>query len=632
MADDKIIRKLTTILAADVVGYSSLMGVDEEATVHTFRIHRQTIDEKITQYRGRVFGGAGDSVIAEFASPVEAVRCAVELQRAIELRNAEFDEGRRMRFRVGINLGDVMIDGDDLLGDGVNVAARLEALAEPGGICLSEDAYRQVRGKLKLAVEDAGLQRLKNIAEPVRVLRIDPATAGSGRGPFAGSSVRPRRRTIAFAAGGVLATAAAATGGWLVLRQSRGAKSTAGGRGTQDSLKKFRPDRPSIAVLPFANLTGKAQQNYFVDGITEDIVNTLGRYRQIAVLAFNAAKPHRNSQKSPAAVGRALGVRYIVVGSVRRSGDRVRVSARLVQADRGEVLWSNRFDAVSGDIFAVQDKLAHQIAGTLIANVRRQERRRAAAKPTDRLDAYDMVLRGRVLLLKATRRDNRLARGLFEKAIGLDQNYALAYAWLARAHYLTVSDGWTEFPVRSLKRAETLAQRALSIDPDVVEAHRTLGRVYAIQFQYGRAITEIDQAIRLNPSDAEAHGDRGLILLYRGELKDSATALETAFLFDPNLGPDYFYARGLAYYSMRRHDDAVRVLERGAARYPSYVFIAVVLVATYGQLGRLEDARRNVEKVKGLMPIFDAVTFGTRFKNRAHYSYLAEGLRKGGFR
>jgi len=625
VAEDKVARKLTTILAADVVGYSRLMGADEEATARTFKSYRQAIDRLIAKHQGRVFGGAGDSVIAEFASPVEAVRCAVEFQRDVETRNAELEGARRMRFRIGVNLGDVMIEGDDLLGDGVNVAARMEAIAEPGGICVSRPVFTQVKGKLDLGFADLGPQKVKNIAEPVPTYKVLLDAADAGK-------VIPAKRKVTmsrpWSVGSIamllliVVTVAAWWRPWVLPPTS------ASLAGKAIPL----PKKPSIAVMPFANLTGSASQDYFADGITEDIVNRLGRYRPIAVLAFNAARPHRNSQLTPAQVGRALGVRYIVVGSIRRRGRRVRVSARLIDAQNGVLQWSKQFDEESDDIFAIQDAIARHIAGTLLTNVRRLEQRRAVAKPTENLDAYDLVLRGRVLLLKATRSNNRKARLLLEQAIQLDANYALAYAWLARAHYLTVSDGWTEFPARSLKRAEELAQKALSIDADVVEAHRTLGRVYAIQFQYGRAIAEIDQAIALNPSDAEAHGDRGLILLYLGRLKESVAALETAFEFDPHLAPDYFYARGLAYYTLRRHSDAVQILERGAARYPKYVYIAVVLVAAYGQLGRIDDAERNAIKVKRLLPIFDPVTFGTRFKNHEHYKYLAEGLRKGGLK
>jgi TolB-like protein/Tfp pilus assembly protein PilF len=390
------------------------------------------------------------------------------------------------------------------------------------------------------------------------------------------------------------------------------------------------PDRPSIAVLPFDNLSGDPEQEYFADGITEDLTTNLSKISGLFVIARNSAFAYKGKQTDARAIARELGVKYVLEGSVRRADQRVRVSARLIDVDTGLILWSEKFDDEKDDIFAVQDTITQQIAGTLITNLRQEELKRSTAKPTDNLDAYDLVLKGRAQLTRASRKSNRDARRMFERAIQLDPNYAAAYAWLARARFHMATDGWTEFPGEALKRANELATKALTIDPELVEAHRTLGRVYSMQFQLERAITEIDRALALNPSDAEAHGDRGMILLWVGRLEEAVTSLETSFKFDPNLRSDYVFAYGLALYSLGRHEDAITILERGAARHRTYVFIPAVLVAAYGQIGRVEEARRNAQKVKRLLPIFDAETFGKHFQNREHFDYLAEGLKKGG--
>ncbi len=618
-------RRLAAILAADVAGYSRLVRGDEEGTLSALKAHlAELFEPTIADHRGRIFKTMGDGLLAEFASVVDAVRCALEIQDAMAARNEDVADDRRITFRVAVHLGDVVAEGDDLYGDGVNVASRLEGLVEPGHVCVSASAFELVRDKLSVGFEDLGEQRLKNIDRPLRAYRVLAAPDQAGRviGPPGSNIVRWRRLAAVSA---LVVAVAAGAGAWLRPWAPALDPPSAG----RTAPPPFA-DKPSIAVLPFENLGGDPSQDYFSDGLTEDIVNALGRYPTLAVMAYNAVLPYKRQAVRPAEAGRALGVRYLVQGSVRRAGRRVRVSIRLTDAKKGLLLWSERFDRELDDVFAVQDAITRRVAGTLIVNLTRIEQKRALAKPTGNLDAYDLVLRGRAGLRRASRGGNRQARRMFERAAKLDANYAAAYAWLGRAHYQMATDGWTEFPGESLKRAEELAQKALSIDPRTIEGHRTLSRVHAIQFQLERAITEIDRAVALNPSDAEAHGDRGVILLWAGRLEEAAASLETAFAFDPNLRGDFVLAHGLAYYSLRRHREAISVLERGAARYADYVFIPAALVAAYGQIGRTAEARRNAEKVRRILPIFDPAVFGSRFQNRAHYEYLAEGLRKGG--
>ena len=332
-------------------------------------------------------------------------------------------------------------------------------------------------------------------------------------------------------------------------------------------------DKPSIAVLPFSNLSGDPTQDYFSDGLTEDIINALGRYQDLAVMAYNASLPFRSKTTNPHEIRRALGVRYLVKGTVRRTGEKVRISTRLTDAQKGTLLWSERFDNENKDILAIQDAIAHRVAGTLISNLTRVEQVRALSISTTNMGAYDLVLRGRAELRRATRSANRHARQSFERATELDSDYAAAYAWLGRAHYQQATDGWTEFPAQSLKLAESFAQKALTLDPRSVDAIRTLARIHAIQFQLERALAEIDQAISINPSHAEALGDRGVILLWSGQPEKAIAAFEPAFVFDPNLRGDYVFSYGLSYYSLHRHKEAIKILENGASLYPNYVFV-----------------------------------------------------------
>ena len=615
-------RRLAAILATDVVGYSSLMEIDEEGTLAALKAYREElIDPAIAERNGRIVKLMGDGSLVEFASVVDAVNCAVAIQISLAERNDGLDNDQKIELRIGVHLGDVIVEGDDIYGDGVNIAARLEGLAEPGGICLSRAARDQVRDRLDVELEDLGEISVKNIARPVRVFRIATGAPGVVKARRLRSSRLRLHAAIAVLA--LLLVAGGAT--WWIKPWDRLSGSPA-----PDVAPIGRLAKPAIAVMPFKNLSNDPAEDYFSDGLTEDIINSLGRYRGLAVMAYNAGLQYRDGATKPQEIGRALGVRYLVDGTVRRTGDKIRFSTKLIDAQQGILLWSERFDTESKDLFAIQDAITFRVAGTLISNLTRIEQERSLAKPTENLVAYDHVLRGRAEIRSATRPANRRATQMFERAIELDPDYAAAYAWLGRTHYQAAANGWTEFPGQSLERAETYAQQASTLDPRSVEALRTLARIHSMKFQIERALAEIDQAISINPSDAEALADRGTILLYSGRLEEAIAAYEPAFVFDPNLRADYVFARGLGYYLLRRHMDAIKVLERGVARYPDYVFIRVALVAAYGQLGQIADARRNADEVRRILPIFDPRLFGTRFRDSALQEYLAEGLKKGG--
>jgi TolB-like protein len=389
--------------------------------------------------------------------------------------------------------------------------------------------------------------------------------------------------------------------------------------------------RPGVAVLPFVNLSGDPSQEYFSDGLTEDVIAALGRFGSLTVMARNAVFPFKGKNARPAEIGHELGVRYIVEGSVRRAGDRIRVSVQLTDALAGKLLWSQQYDEELKDVFAVQDAVTRQVTGALAVNLTRVELRRALSKPTESLDAYDLVLRGRERLLRNTRGTNREARQLFERAAELDSKYADAYAWGGRAYLEMANFGWSEDPNVALERTLALSGKAVMLDPDSVLGHRVIGLVHLARAEYEQASAETDRVLALNPSDSAGLHAQAEALLWLGRLDESIELSEAAFHFDPLPPVSALFTLGLAYYELRRHDDALRLLQRATVRFPQNPFIHAVLAATFAQLGRLPEAAREQDAVLRLNPFFDAATFGSRFQNPAHRAYLAEGVHKAGF-
>ncbi len=446
-------RKLAAILHADVVGFSRLMGEDEAGTHQALGKLRRAVDPLITEHGGRIVGTAGDSLLADFSSVVDALSCAVEMQQAARAINDPISPERRLELRVGVNLGDVIVDGDNIFGDGVNIAARLEALAQPGTVCISQTVYDQVRNKLDLDYRPLGSHRVKNIAEPVRAYAVGlPA-----RTP------RPRRSRRPLVAGAV--AAALVLAGLVAWALYAGAGRELLGLGTTAKPVQVATlaaptrlaGRPSVAVLPFKNLSGDAGQDFFSDGITEDVITALGRFSNLLVIAKSASFPFKGSKALPAEIGRLLYARYLLEGSIRRAGDRLRVNVELTEAATGLRVWSETYDAEVKDIFAVQDDIARRVVGAAAVKLTRFERERVLTKPTENLAAYEYVLRGREFLSHASRDKNDEAAELFQRAIDLDPNYAAAYAALGGSHFEAVVSGWTEFRQEELEQAETRA-------------------------------------------------------------------------------------------------------------------------------------------------------------------------------
>lgn len=607
-------RRLATILFADVAGYSRMMRADEEQTLIDLRAHlAELVAPVVARFHGRIVKTVGDGVMVEFASAVEAMRSAVELQRGMAERNAGLPAGRRQTFRIGLHLGDVILTDQDVFGDTVNVAARLQALAEPGSIVLSRNVHDQVRDKLSLPFRDLGARALKNIDRSVQAYTVDGDAA-----------IRPgRRRWIAagLAAAVVLIVAGAAV--VLVPRLDRAVEKTVGAS-TESGL--------SVAVLLFTNQSGDPAQDYFADGLTEDITRALGRFRPLTVLAYGAVLPYRSKQLAPMDLGRALNARFLVSGSVRRLGERVRVTVQLTDAANGTQLWAEQYDDQLTDIFEVQDRIARRVAGTLATNLQQIALAQSLRKPTANLDAYDLMLRARAQGNEATRAGNRMARELLERVIAMAPGYADAQAELAEATFQRAVYGWSEFAQQDVETAIRLAQKALEIDEECVLAHSVLARAYTVQQKYDLGLAESERALQLNPSDAEALATRAAVLLWTGQIDESIAAGELAGRLNGNLGPEPALNLGIAYMLKGRFGDAVKVLEAARARYPAYPTLDFPLAGAYAELGRADDAKEALEQGRRKDPYLDLAGFGTRFQDPALKTRIGESLRKAGLR
>ena len=601
-------RRLSAILAADVVGYSRHMQRDAQATVRALNERRAIFAERAAARGGRIVNAPGDSILAEFPSVIDAVESAVEIQKEIAARNAAVaDADQRMQFRIGINLGDVIVEDGALYGDGVNIAARLESLADYGGIALSANAYDQVRDKTPYRIVDRGTEQVKNIARPVRVYAVDMSAIGVKRRRRAW----PRRAALWSALVAVIAVAAFV----LFPRMERQAPQHAA----------------SIAVLPFANHSADPKREFFSDGLTEDIINALGRFSAIRVIAYNTVQAYKMRVAAPEQIMRELGVRYLVQGSVREAGGTLRINVELSDAAKGTLLWSERYDGPGREVFTMQDRIVGDIVGTLAVKLNAIEQQRAAMKPPESLEAYELVLRARELMRVVERAANREARALIAQAIKLSPNYAEAHAASAFAEFQRAVFGWVEDPAEALRRSEEAARRALTIDDPGANARARgiLGNIPTVTGDYEAALADAERALQLNASDAVAHALRGGILLWTGKFEESIAASEAARRFDPRASPEGMFNLALAYYLAGRYRDAVQtaVAVEPQART---VFLHAVHAAALAQLGDAEGARRAADEVRRGSPFFEVNNFGQRLLNPAHREKTVEGLVKAG--
>ncbi len=586
-------RKLAAILAADVVGFSRLAGADEDRTLARLRALRSDlIDPTISVHNGRVVKRTGDGTLVEFRSVVDAVRCALEIQHAMVERNTGVPAERRIEFRIGIHLGDVVEESDgDLMGDGVNIAARLEGIAEAGGICLSDDAYRQVRARLDLAISDLGEKELKNIVEPVRVYSLQ---VGSPAPAKAEAPVAPRA--------------------------------------PEKQLAPPVPDKPSIAVLAFNNMSGDVEQEYFSDGISEDIITDLSMLSELHVTARNSSFVYKNTAVSVPDVARTLGVRYVLEGSVRKAGNRVRVTAQLIDSRTGGHLWANRFDRDLTDIFAVQDELTREIVTALKLKLTAGEHDRLAPRRGVNVEAYEFYLRGREQAWAANRAGNVAARGLLERAVALDPRYAAAHSVIAYTHVLDYVNAWSGDPQDSLRIGLETAQRAVAMAGDEPIAHFALGMACLWSRQLDLAKTEAERSIALSPNSGEFLRLLAHVQIFSGDPASAIETLKTYMRLDPHYTEIALQFLADARFSLGEYEQAIAAIEQRLARNPQSETAYALLASCYGHLGRSDECRQAWEQALRINPKF-SIERRRRvlpFRNPEDFERRVEGLRKSG--
>jgi adenylate cyclase len=630
MATQGFKRKLTTILSADVAGYSRLMGEDEVATVRTLERYRRVIADLIQQHRGRVVDSPGDNLLSEFASVVDAVQCAVAVQKEIQARNVELPETRRMQFRIGINLGDVIEEEDRLYGDGVNIAARLESLAEPGGICISKTAFDHIETKLPLGYECLGEQTVKNIAKPVCAYKVqmDPRVTEKAK-------VKPnqgtRRRPMIIGLAIILLVAAGAAALWRFTLSPAGPVAE---KAYQQQMALSLPDKPSIAVLPFNNLSGDPAQEYFSDGITEEIITALSKVPQFFVVARNSTFTYKGKPVKVQQVGRELGVRYVLEGSVQKAGDKVRINAQLIDGLTGNHLWAERYDRNLQDLFAIQDEITKKIITAMQVKLTEGEQVRAAARRTHNLEAYLKYLQARDLINRGNPQSIALAEQLAEEAITLDPNYSSAYYILAR---VALSQFWAKTgksPQDSLKKSIKLLQKSITLDDTNAEAHSLLGWIFSITGQHDKAVAEGEKAVALDPNSADAHMYFGKILTFADRDKESIAELQTAIRLNPIPPTSYLYSLGISYILTGQYDEAITWCEKAVCREPNAWTSRLFLAAAYSLAGRDDKARIEAAEVLRINPKFSLEKFAqsVTYKDQADKERLIGALRQAGLK
>lgn len=581
-------RKLAAIMAADIAGYSALMGRDEEATVRDLKAHQSVILPLIPSFGGRVIDTAGDGLLAEFSSVINAVRCAIALQKAMAERNAAIDPLRQMHFRIGVNQGDIVVDDARVYGDGVNVAARLESIAEPGGICISAKVNDEIAGKIEITCEDLGQHHLKNIAQPVRVYRLH---------------LGDLRKTGAPVSKPVLTL----------------------------------PDKPSIAVLPFQNMSGDSDQEYFVDGLVEDIITALSRMRLLFVIARNSSFIYKGRAVDVKRVGRELGVRYLLEGSVRKSGHRVRITGQLIDASTGTHLWADRFDGNLEDIFDLQDQITMSVVGVIAPTLERAEIERAKSKPTTSLDAYDYYLHGLASAYHDTKEGNNEALRLFGKAIELDPNFAAAYGMSALCYVSRWLKHWMSDAQKEASDAARLVNRAAELGRDDAIALSAAGMAAGLVVKdFDRAVVLLDRSLLLNPNLAVSWVRSAWVRLFLGEFDMAIEHASRAMRLSP-LDPllvGMQTAIAFAHFCAGRCDQAMTWAEKAVNEQPNFATALRVLAASSASLGRMKEATQTLARLKEIkvsLRISELHHYPFPFREPKYFSKYVDALRKAGF-
>jgi TolB-like protein/class 3 adenylate cyclase/Flp pilus assembly protein TadD len=591
MAAGDVKRKLTAIFSADVEGYSRLMGEDEESTVRTLTAYREIMSSLIQQYRGRVVDSPGDNLLAEFSSVVDAVQCGVEIQQVLKARNAGLPESRRMEFRIGVNLGDVIEEGERIYGDGVNIAARVEGLAEKGSICISGSAYEQIKNKLALGYEYLGEHQVKNIVEPVRVYKAQIEPVAKKKGRKAGLR---GWQWAAVAAVAILVLGVAAF--WnFYLRPQPSTEEVA-------SLEKMAlplPDKPSIAVLPFVNMSEDPKQEYFSDGITEDLITDLSQISGLFIIARNSTFAYKGKVVKIKQVAEELGVRYVLEGSVRRADKQVRINVQLIDATTGHHLWAKRYDGKMDDVFALQDKITQKIVAALAVKLTSGEKEKVTRKETENIAAYDAFLKGWGYYQRHTPKDFAKALSYFEKATELDPNYSRAYASMALIYSIASKHGtiWLDalyaYPMTANRRAKKNLEMAMKNPTSA--AYRAASFIKVYDRQYEAATSDAERALSLDPNDSASLENMAFVLIMAGKPEEGLGLANKAMRFDPLNLANPLYNIGLAHFCLKEFEQAANSLERALTYSPGHVAYLIALAAAYGNLSREKEAEATVE-------------------------------------
>lgn len=629
MSDDDFSRKLAAVLSVDAVGYSRMMQQNDVRTVRTIKKCREIISQQVLAHSGRVVDSPGDNLLAEFPSVVDAVRSALDIQLALREFDRTAPEAQEMTFRIGVNMGDIIVDEDRIYGDGINIAARLERLAEGGGICLSGSAYEQVKNKIKFGCTYLGKHSVKNIADPIPVYRIWPDDEG---GQCRTADVREMKAgTPGWLITGIAALVIAVIAGGLWMLLSHQSPTSVDGSDT-DIARNAISEKPSIAVLPFVNLSGDKQQEYFSDGIASGLATDLSKFGQLIVAASTPASKYKGQSLDIREIGRQLGVSYLLEGSVQKAEGRVRINAQLIETENGSHVWAERYDRELKDLFDIQDEIIANIVRSLAFEISEAEHRRVLQKANPNLAAYDLTLQAWYQNFKRTREGNQAARKLFAQAIELDPNYAEAYVGLAESRLMAATYNWTQFPVKALEEAYKYTRKALDIEPSNALAHTTVGYIYMRAGEYDLAISELQRAIELNPNDWRSYRRLGAIMLYSGKTDEALKWCETSMRYDPYVSPGMLMNVGIGNYLKGDYDEALKWLEKCATLSPGFLGSHIILAATYAQMGRMEDAADEVSEIKRLAPFFEIELYGGAYRNPTDRAKIVAGLEKAGLK
>jgi adenylate cyclase len=626
-------RKLTAILSADVKGYSRLMGDDEKGTVRTLNAYREVMANLIQQHHGRVVDATGDNLLAEFASVVDAAECAVEIQKELKTRNAELPENRRMQLRIGINLGDVIEEGDKIFGDGVNIAARLESLSQPGGICISGTAYDQVKNKLTLGYEYHGKQTVKNVSEPIRVYQVlmEPkALSTMSRWKRAGLNYWNRVHPVFKILIGLIAAANVVWQFYPNLRPSRSPVEQV----SKEKMTLSLPDKPSIAVLPFVNMSGDPKQEFFSDGITEDIITALSKLPMLFVIARNSTFTYKGKAVKVKQISEELGVQYVLEGSVQKSANRVRITAQLIDALSGHHIWAERYDRDLKDIFALQDEVTRNILMAMQVKITEGEQALHRDKGIQNLNCYLKLLEGQNYSNRFDIEGNNLARRMGEEALVMCPESSSAYHLLATTQMMDYWYGSGKSPQDSIEKAIELARKAIALDDAYANPHGLLSFLYSIKREHAKAIAEGERAVALDPNGADVNAWYGLSLTFAGKPEEAIPLFQKAIRLNP-FGPSwYFFNLGNAFGNTGRFEDAVSAYKKALQRSPDNLLAHVLLAITYSKMGREKEARAEAAEVLRINPKFSLDYFAKTLPHNDQkvINNLIDALRKAGLK